>query len=137
VLSFYGGYKVERFKNGGICTFKMKTGKIPGFGDRENDSSSIYTQVYGHLLGKSRAVFGVHNNSLVGILKGFTQRHGVDYALFKPSIVYSADGKAHVNKRETQELKMPFDALRPIHPSDLEEWATAYNKAQKTKIKKD
>ena len=66
VLSFYGGYKVERFKNGGICTFKMKTGKIdimPCLGKKGDREKYMNLNKYyaGNISISKKSVFSKHN----------------------------------------------------------------------------
>jgi len=64
---------------------------------------------------------------VIGIYLG-TERdnHGVDYAIFNPSIVYSAANRAFVSNSSNSKLVMPAVVVRPIIGT-LEEWVNAYN----------
>lgn len=97
------------------------------FGSRSEETPSKYNKVYEGIIGRSLQTSCIHHSSIIGTLKGFVQRLGVDYALFNPSIVYSPDGTAHVGKKIPSELIMPFDAVRSLRPSNLSKWIKEYN----------
>lgn len=107
--------------------------EVPGFRKETDGDKSLYNEVYKDIIKNNMFASSTHNSSVVGTLRGFIRRHGVDYAVFQPSIVYEPSNKARVNKQESQELMMPFEIIRPIYPNDLEKWVKQQNKTQKEK----
>ncbi|MEI7718432.1 MAG: hypothetical protein WCI72_01075 [archaeon] len=87
-------------------------------GDRDEDHSDY--------LGKP----GNYSNQwggVVGVYIGTERdKHGVDYALFNPSIIYSVDNHAIVDRSKNSKLIMPLVVIRPLTCS-LEEWAKRLN----------
>ena len=108
-----------------------------GFGIGSDVDENPYNEVYSNEIGKNRYCSSLHHSAVSGTLRGFVNRHGIDYAVFQPSIVYDPEGRAHINRADAQELIMPFDTLRPIFPGSLEGWAKKYNSELQRKKKKE
>lgn len=60
---------------------------------------------------------------------------GVNYAIFKPSIIFTSGGVAVIETSMPTKLAMPLSSLRPIS-GNLEQWVEGHNTKKEKQDKK-